>query len=155
MNQSQDSKITFKNTLELMRRLNINSQTPQTLEAYLKQLSHSNISKAMNTKPAIHRFPNRMTQHIYASVELINKKYDSSPEKVFAISQITPCKFETRLQKFKGIGPHKAAITSTLITMYLDNQQSTREIADLKNICPSITNSLNEEFSILYKLSST
>lgn len=111
MNQSQSSKKVIQNTSELLNRLG-------SYKVY-NQLTHSSILKCMHTYPKLHRFPNKMADYIYASINIINSKFNGNIIQVFSGNKEL---IIDNLCSFFGINAHKASICFFMLECVRNNK---------------------------------
>lgn len=108
LSQSQSSKTVLKN-VELFYHNIMKHQDILSLH-YVQVLS------AIKHPHSLHRFPNKMAQYIYASLERIKKDFKGDVTNVFS----EPESVIFNLQKFDGIGKHKARICYGLYKLLTD-----------------------------------
>lgn len=78
----------------------------------IKKYDATNIETAIKEKPALHRYPNRMSLYIYEAIKRIISNYNSKAENIW--NGKTAEQIVNELEQFKGIS-HKKASLGTLI----------------------------------------
>ena len=144
LNQSQSALTVFDNTYELLHKLGITDQ----FDLIYTSLSYDKIYTFMTEGKSLHRFPRKMSNYLYSSIQLINTSFNGNPQKVFEKNT----NIRKNLMLFQGIGDHKAYVTEQIIDIYT----SATPALDIDKICDgciSVADTINKEFCYLDKLS--
>ena len=144
LNQSQSANLTLEKTLELFKRLGLDSFTPKVL----LEITYQKILAEVSKKPAIHRFQKNMSKNLYLSIQTIAEKYENDPRKIFEnLSSFSQLK--KRLKEFRGIGDHKADVAIDIFKSFI---QKDNVIINQTNNCQSLLLTLDKEIQILNSL---
>lgn len=144
LNQSQVANGTLDKTLDLFERLNLN----KNFLTFFKQSTYEKVLESILRKPVIHRFPNRMAEYLYFSIQFIIRKYKNNPYLVFENFN-SFFELKTRLMEFRGIGEHKANIAVCIFKKFIKEEDF---IINEKNNCSSLFFTLDKEMCILSRL---
>lgn len=106
--QSVNSSIAWHVTFNLKRRLNCDSLSPNYL------LNHEELVRdAMKKKPALHRYPDKMTDYFMSLSKLLLEKYNGNASQLLDSNEFT--ELVNRLIEVKGISRKKAGLTCLIL----------------------------------------
>ena len=107
-------------------------------EEILSIMPQTLLQKAFEERPALHPFVSRTAQHIYGTCQLLVAEYGGDARNVWRGNKTTS-EIVRELQRFSGIGKHKAVVGVFLLRRHLGIQikdDGTR--LDIRTTCPSL-----------------
>lgn len=130
-NQNQKAERSWEAPWQIKKRIG-------TLEPKkLSNLPHEELSLVISEKPALHPFTRRMTHHILCACQLLVDEYDSDARYVWNNKTTSEALHE--LQKFSGVGEHKATVGVFLLTRHAGvTIQKDGKRLNIRSSCPSL-----------------
>lgn len=127
--QSVKSEIAWRLPRRLMERIGKHNLNP-----YWVVSNKSLVSEALKTKPALHRFPQKMADFIVSMSQTVIDEYDGSVDNLLLNTQNYDV-FVKNMKKIKGISDKKANLLFLILTLDFNvtfsNSQNSKALVDV------------------------
>lgn len=98
-------------------------------EKIVSTYTEEDLEQAIKTKPALHRYPNRMAMYIYNAMKCVLENYDGNASNIWVGK--TASEIVSNLEKFKGISHKKASLGTLLLVRDMGLKVPDKENIDI------------------------
>lgn len=140
LNQSQNSEKTLNNTYNILNKLK---------DKDISEIFHSDIHAIVASKPSLHRFPNKMSNYLYDSLQLILLEFNGQASSVFTDINSRE-KIISNLMRFNGIGKHKAVVAYSVVHSYVKKTSCSYDYG--MDYCRKLETTIQVEIGLLTQL---